>query len=93
MKYALGLDPTVNATTGLPTVGVSGPNWIYTFTRPSDTTDVTVTVEASTDLATWSTSNVTLTLAGTAGDVETWTAQYPLVSAPNVFFRFKVTRP
>ena len=93
VKYALGLDPVVSATTSLPAVGVSGPNWFYTFTRPTGQTDITVTVEASGDLVNWSTANVTLTKTDTVGNVETWQATYPLASGANVFFRLKVTQP
>ena len=92
-KYALGLEPQVNATTGIPSISLSGPSWVYTYTRPADRTDVTVTVEACTDLASWSSSNVTLTLTGSSGGVDTYTATYPVASAPNLFFRLKVTQP
>ena len=92
-KYALGLDPKVNATTGLPTVSVSAPNWVYTFSAPTGQTDITIIVEACTDLATWGTTNVTLNRTGPVNGLDTYSATYPLASATNVFFRVKVTRP
>jgi hypothetical protein len=92
VKYALGLDPKINATTGLPTVSAAGGNWIYTYTRPTSAPDITYAVEASTDLVTWSTTNVTLGLASTDGVTDTWQATYPQALGANVFFRLKVTR-
>ncbi len=94
VKYALGLAAKTPApAANLPAAGASGGNWTCTFTRPSGQTDITVTVEASTDLVTWSASGVTLTLTGTSGGTDTWTATRSQTGAPNLFFRVKATRP
>jgi hypothetical protein len=90
VKYALGLNPKQNITTGLPVVSTAGGNWVYTYTRPTSITDVTYAVEVSTNLTTWTTAGVTLTNPSSSGGVDTWTATYPLASATNVFFRLKV---
>jgi hypothetical protein len=92
VKYALGLDPKVNATTGLPTLGVPGSDWVYTYTRPSGLSDVTYTVEISTDLVTWTTVGVVHEFVSTASGTDTWRARYPLVSAANVYFRLKIVQ-
>jgi len=91
LKYALGLDPHVAATTGLPAAGTNGANWTYTYTRPANRTDLTYTVQASTNLTDWTTLTVTATKVGTAGGVETWQAEYPSANATQLFFRLKVT--
>jgi len=91
LKYALGLDPHVAATTGLPAAGTNGPNWTYTYTRPANRTDLTYTVQASTNLTDWTTLTPTTTKLGTAGGVETWQAEYPVANATQLFFRLKVT--
>jgi alpha-tubulin suppressor-like RCC1 family protein len=90
VKYALGLDPKVNATDGLPEVTTSASDWVYTYTRPSSVTDVTYEVEVSTDLVTWTTEGVVHGRAE-AGSTETWQATYPVSLAANLYFRLKVT--
>jgi hypothetical protein len=92
VKYALGLDPKVNVTSGLPTLGVPGTDWVYTYTRPSGVGDVTYTVEISTDLVTWTTVGVTHEFVSTDSGTDTWRARYPLTSAANVFFRLKIVQ-
>jgi hypothetical protein len=61
-------------------------------TRRTSAPDLTYAVEASNDLVTWSTTNVTLGLASTDGVTDTWQATYPQALGANVFFRLKVTR-
>ena len=92
LKYALGLNPKVNATTGLPEVGNAATDWVFTYARPTDRTDITFEVEVSTDLASWTSTGVTLTNLGEVRGVQNWQASYPLSSATNVFFRLKVTQ-
>ena len=92
VKYALGLDPKVNATSGLPTLGVPGSDWVYTYTRPSSVGDVTYTVEISTDLVTWTTVGVIHEFVSADSGTDTWHASYPLTSAANVFFRLKIVQ-
>jgi subtilisin-like proprotein convertase family protein len=93
VKYALGLEPKTDITTGLPAVTILGTDWCFTYTRPTSVTDVTYTVEVSTNLTTWTTAGVTHTLVSSAGGIETWRGQYPLGSAGNAFFRLNVTQP
>jgi hypothetical protein len=92
VKYALGLDPKVNVTSGSPTLGVPGSEWVYTYTRPSSVGDVTYTVEISTDLVTWTTVGVVHEFVSTNSVTDTWRARYPLASAANVFFRLKIVQ-
>ncbi len=92
MKYALGLNPRVAATTGLPASSATSTHWTYTFTRPVERSDVTYTVQASTNLTDWNTITVTPTKISTADGVETWRAEYPLANAAQLFFRLKVSR-
>ncbi len=90
LKYALGLNPRVAATTGIPTVGATATDWTFTFTRPADRDDVVYTVQASTNLSDWTTIIVTASKLGTANGVDTWQAQYPKNNASKLFFRLKV---
>ena len=93
VKYALGLEPKQNITSGLPAPSVQGSDWVYTYTRPSDRTDITYAVEFSTNLSTWTTAGVTHELVSSGGGNETWHAKYPLASAANCYFRLKVVQP
>lgn len=91
VEYALGLEPKSASTTGLPEVTSDATHWIYTYTRPTGTTDVTYAVEFSTNLTTWGAPGVAAVLVGTVNDVETWQAKQLLGSASNAYFRLKVT--
>jgi len=92
VKYALGLEPKQNITTGLPVVATSGANWTYTYMRPTAITDVTYTVEYSTDLVSWTPLGAGTQLSSNSG-TDTWQATYPLASATNIYFRLKITQP
>ncbi|MBI2512566.1 MAG: ExeM/NucH family extracellular endonuclease [Opitutae bacterium] len=91
VEYALGLDPTAATTTSAPQAGTSAGNWTYTYTRPSDRSDLAYAVEISTDLVNWTTSGVTHSLVSDVGGVATYQATYPTVSADKLFFRLKIT--
>jgi phosphodiesterase/alkaline phosphatase D-like protein len=58
MKYALGMNPMVGATAGLPVLGtaiVNGANCAtFTYTKTDSATDITYYPEWSSDLSTWS---------------------------------------
>jgi uncharacterized delta-60 repeat protein len=105
VEYILGGNPTVPATSasGRPNVTISGGNMIFTFPRvdTSETLDVTVTVEASTDLITWpvvftigpttaaSSPGVTIVENGAAPD--TIAIAIPIGTETKAFAHLKVT--
>lgn len=91
LKYALGLNPKVDATTGLPAAGATAVEWTYTYTRPSDRTDLNYAVEVSSNLTSWTTEGVSHVMVTSAEGTETWRATYPLAGHANVFFRLKVS--
>jgi subtilisin family serine protease len=90
LKYALGLDPRVPATAGLPAPSMNATHWLFTYTRPVARDDVTYTVEASPDLVDWTSITVTATKVDTTNGIETWRAEVPLTGRPQLFFRLKV---
>jgi hypothetical protein len=55
VEYILGSNPTTPGMPASPTVNLMGESMVFTFSRAdaSETADVTLTVEASTDLVTW----------------------------------------
>jgi len=90
LEYALGLGPKSADTTGLPEMGTTANDWVYTYVRPASRQDIFYAVEVSTDLVSWSTGEVIHIRVSTDGVTETWRATYPLSSATNLFFRLKV---
>jgi|GEM_PF-2914107 len=92
LEYALGLEPKSPSSSGLPEVSTTSTDWIYTYTRPVDRSELTYTVEVSTDLVLWTTGGVVHELVSSAAGVETWRAKYPLTSAATAFFRLKTSQ-
>ena len=90
MEYALALEPKAPSTSGLPEVSNSATYWLFTFTRPTDRTDVTYVVQYSTNLTTWTDVAVgDVSQVGSTASTVTIQARQALTSA-NVFFRLKV---
>jgi photosystem II stability/assembly factor-like uncharacterized protein len=92
MRYALGLDPVQPVGAAAPASSATETNWVLTYSRPAATTDLTYTVEASTDLVSWSSSGVTHVMVGSSNGTQQWQATYPRASASRLFLRLKVTR-
>ena len=93
VKYALGLEPTTDATAGLPVLSTTATDWVYTYTRPGNLTDVIYAVEVSTDSVNWTMAGVTHELVSSSGGLDTWQARYALGSTTDILFRLRITRP
>jgi len=102
MKYALYLNPWTDGVAGLPALSIittgSGNYQVLTYTRPIFATDVTYTVQVSTDMQSWySGSGYTTPLSATNnsnGVTQTVTVQdlAPInISNPKQFMRLMVT--
>jgi hypothetical protein len=93
VKYALGLTPGVSLTGGGMTVGLEtsgGANYLtLTANRFMAPPDVTVSLEASGDLATWSAGSVISNTSTVFKARDT----IPAGSAPKRFIRLRVVRP
>ena len=99
MKYALGLDPTKSASSGLPTAGNSDGYLTMTFNRQKNDTDITYRVEVTSDFASWAEiwNSINNVYGGANNASEAVAVQDSILmsSAPNHrrFIRLKVTRP
>ncbi|GAB5562687.1 MAG: hypothetical protein SynsKO_43340 [Synoicihabitans sp.] len=90
LKYAFGL--AIGTDSVLPTdISVQEGVVVFTFDHPASVTDVTFSVEVSTDLENWSADGVVLESLGTTEGRTQWKATAPGV-APRVFFRVKASR-
>ena len=101
-EYVLGTDPKASSTPGI-TAQKSGGNLIFTFNRSDDseTSDVTLAVQAGSTLDQWplsynvgattatSSAGVAVTENGAAAD--TVTVSIPTSAATKLFARLKVT--
>lgn len=91
-KYALGRDPRAPLGAWHEIENVQG-GWVFVYQRPEDRPDITYSVEASTNLTSWSDASVIHELESTSNGIQTWRAIYvPPQGTPGVFFRLKVNQ-
>ena len=91
LKYALGLDPHVAAAGSAPVMGLSGGSLTLTYTKVLAATDITYTVEWSSDLTNWSPVGVTELPLGGNTVTQQIRATAPLAPAEVKFLRLHVT--
>ena len=94
IEYALALNPKLNDVSALPQPVMSGSYLTYSFVPNAAASDVIFSVEASTDLIHWSSSDVediTPVNPSPPGQ-RTFRYKYPADSAAHAFLRLRVTR-
>ena len=89
IKYATGMDPTVNGVAALPWSSLVNGHLALSFVPNPDATDVIYVVESSTNLTSWGTSEVELV---TWSPVRTYQYSHPAVEGRNVYLRLKIKR-
>ena len=94
MEYALGLNPTVASTDGLPIASVEGTSLVLAFTRLASATDIKLEVETTTDLQAgdWVVEPATITVVDATTVVQKVKASVPLGTGDRKFARIKVTK-
>ncbi len=90
LEYALGSSPRSTTSTGLPELSSAGGNWLYTFQRPVNRSDLAYLVEFSTNLVTWNPVAAQKILAD--AETETWSASISQSAHPSGFFRLRIYR-
>lgn len=92
LKYALGISLADSAGAPQPTLSTDAADWIYTYVRPADRSDVDYTVEVSSNLSTWASTGVAHEFVSSSSGIETWRARHTLSMTPRLFFRLRVSR-
>lgn len=91
IEYALGLDPR-QTTTNWHSIRYENGEWVFTYSRPSERSDLIYAVEVSSSLQTWNSDGLTHNRIATSNGVETWEARRPVSSGGTSFFRLKILR-
>ena len=99
VKYALGLNPNQVSTAvtngvnpGLPLGRQEGNSLTLTYQKDTSKSDLTYTVETSTDLVNWITGGINETLQSTSGNIQTRKASVVTGTANRQFIHLKITR-
>jgi sugar lactone lactonase YvrE len=92
LEYAFGLNPIQADQQSLQHFQMAATELTTTYTRPASRPDLTYTVKASSDLATWSTTGVVHELITTDNGVETWRATFTLSGQSAQFLQIVVDR-
>jgi hypothetical protein len=94
VKYALGLDPSVSAVSGLPKVEVDRDRGILTltYTKAISATDVAYIVIWSDSFDSWSSNGVTEELVSDDGVIQTVRAKVALGPGVKRFIRLQVNQ-
>jgi len=92
VKYALGIDPAIRTRAGLPAVGTEGGFLTFSFQKLGNTTDLSLVVEISIDLISWSALTTEATVIDNGDGTENLTlrSDTPLSNEPRQFIRLKV---
>jgi hypothetical protein len=98
LKYALGLNPNAPAVSGLPAVGqmpLDGKTYpTLTFTDQSTLTDITYTVQVSSDLINWQSGSLyTVRVDNGTTNTAVFRTLTAIEDAPRQFMRLSIIRP
>jgi predicted outer membrane repeat protein len=92
VKYALGLDPNVRATDGVPTLSREPGTLSLNYSRSLTATNVTIAIEWSTDLKNWSRDGVTTEVLSESNGLQLLRSSVS-ADTPSKFLRISVTQP
>ena len=90
-KYAFGMNPLLASPSGLPLLGPIGTAPSVTYTQALAATDVTYSVEWSSNLLTWSTAGVSTQVLSSTATTQQIRASAPVDGAKVKFIRLNLT--
>jgi autotransporter-associated beta strand protein len=91
LKYAFGLDPNLNSRAGLPFVGQSPGQLTLTYNEVLEATDLTYTVQWSTNLIDWYDTDISKQNGTNDGITQTIVASIARGTDPRKFMRLGLT--
>lgn len=92
VKYALGLDPNVSSSDGMPILSRDGGSISLSYNKVACATNIVMAVEWSTDLVNWSTAGVTTSILSDDGITQEIRSSVP-AGTTSKFLRLSVTKP
>jgi len=92
MEYAFNGDPLSAGGSILPVFGREGNNLTLTYRQNDAATDITYTVEQTSDLGSWTTANPTVTVLSDDGSIKLVKASVPMGAVVKLMLRLRVTR-
>jgi len=92
IKYALGLNPKLKSRSGLPAISIDGDAFTLKFQRLKKAADLTLSVEVSTELSTWTaaTTEVSSSDKGDGTEDVTFRSDLAIADEPRQFMRLRV---
>jgi hypothetical protein len=92
LEYALNGNPLKNDASILPTISRSGGHLVFAYRQNIAATDITFTVEQSTDLKSWTPVTVEPQRVSSDGLADLMEVSVPMQDEKALFLRLKVTR-
>ncbi|MEI6537180.1 MAG: hypothetical protein WCN98_17695, partial [Verrucomicrobiaceae bacterium] len=91
LEYAFHLDPKAQTTENRPTVTLDATFLSLSYTRNLAATDLTFTIEQSTNLMTWTPVSPTIIILSDDGVTQRIKAEVPYNATPGMYLRLRVT--
>lgn len=92
LKYAFGLDPFTSSAGSMPAATLNGGSLSITYNQVLSATDITYTVQWSTDMVTWSQAGVTEQIIGSNATTRQVRASVPTAPDAAKFLRIQVSQ-
>jgi len=92
MEYALHSNPLVSDVTNLPQVALGNNLLTLTYTKVTTATDITYTVQQSSDLVSWTSATTQDTVLSINGNLETIQSAVDVTGVNVLFLHLSVTR-
>jgi hypothetical protein len=93
IKYALGLNPTIPANSGLPVVSQAGGYLMLTYTKVKSATDIVYQPVWSNDLSSWASTGISEDVLLDSGTTQQVRDKVPITTETKKFIRLQIVRP
>ena len=93
LEYGLHSDAMTPSANEIPKVGRAGSALTLTYRKVTTASDITYTVEKSSDLISWINAGAVEQILGTSANVQTVQASVDATGTTKLFLRLRITRP